>query len=130
MIWRTGWLKKRKKRDGVLLWFPESNPVHFRSGRKSVPLDCLAGLHPVSTNAAGTNWSPGYRSHWQGHMLAGLRTLRFRFNHRWPLRSLLLVAQLRFFCSLDTTSLCMVVDKSFSISEKLPNLLCFQRSWI
>lgn len=130
MIWRTGWLKKRKKGDGVLLWFPESNPAHFRSGWKSVPLDCLSGLHPVSTNAAGTNWSPGYCSHWQGHALAELRPLCFRFNRRWPLRRLLLVAQLRFSCSLGTTSLCMVVDKSFCMGEKLPDLPCFQRSWV
>jgi len=130
VIWRTGWLKKRKRGDGVLLWFPESNPVHFRSGQKSVPLNCLAGLCPVSTNAAGTSWSPGYCSHWQGHVLAGLRTLRFRFDRSWPLRSLLLVAQLCYSCSLDTTSLCMVVDKSFCIGEELSSLLCFQRSWI
>lgn len=126
----AGWIKKRKKRNGVLLLFPQFNPQHFRSGRKSVPLDCLPGLHPVSTNAAGTNWSPGYCSYWQGHDLAGLRTLCFCFNHRWCLRSLFLVSQLCFSCSLDTTSLCMVFDNSFSISEKLPNLLCFQRSWI
>lgn len=130
MIWRTAWLKKRQKGNGVLLWFPESNPVHFRSGQKSVPLDCSAGLRPASTNAAGTNWSPGYCSHWQGCALTGLRTLGFPFNHKWPLRSLLLVALLCFLCSLDTTSLCMVVNKSFYISEKLPNLPCFRRSWI
>lgn len=130
--WRCRWsgeldgYRRWKKRDGGLLRLPGSNPVHFRSGRKSVPLDCLAGLCPVSTNAAGTKWSLGYCSHWQGHMLAGLRTLHFLFTHRWPLGSFLLVAQLCYSCSLDTTSLyggC----KSFFISMELPNLLLFQR---
>lgn len=62
---------------------------------------------------------------WLLFSLAGLcfswaeGTLRFPFNHQRPPRSVLLVPQLSFSCSLDTASLCRLPDKSFCVSETL-----------
>lgn len=129
MIWR---IAKDEGKKGMETCSGFLNPIHCISGvsKSQCPWTVLSGLHPVSTCAASTSWSPGYCSHWQGHVLAGLRTLCFYFNHRWLFRSLLLVSQLCFSCSFDTPSLCMVFDKSFFISEKLPNLPYFRRRWM
>lgn len=96
--------------------------MYFRSGQKSVPLDCLAGLHPVSISAAGTIWSPGYCSSWQGHVLAGLKDTLLPFKPSAASQEHIASCSAGLFLFFGYNIVHRVPDKSFHIRETLKSV--------